>query len=214
MGSSESVSHTSASQISSHFSHSAKNKNHDCGYSEARLWPKNSLWRRQCLGVEYEQGLRLTLLGNCWVHLRGSLLRLYITRVCSHVLMLHSDILKKEKWKVYCRLVSAPQKRRTLYCVCRIIVNQWAVMLIFMLSWPQEPTVTCRSKIKSSTYYDCHYCSHFLSHRSTKTHPGPVVHLSDSPKDEGKVGKQGKDKPATPPGSPQAPIPLFPLLYL
>lgn len=24
-------------------------------------------------------------------------------------------------------------------------------------------------------------------HRSTKTHPGPVVHLSDSPKDEGKV---------------------------
>jgi len=26
-----------------------------------------------------------------------------------------------------------------------------------------------------------------LSCRSTKTHPGPVVHLSDSPRDEGKV---------------------------
>ena len=29
--------------------------------------------------------------------------------------------------------------------------------------------------------------------RSTKTHPGPVVHLSDSPKDEGKVSRQIKN---------------------
>lgn len=54
-----------------------------------------------------------------------------------------------------------------------------------------------------------HYCCCLFNlslifpccHRSTKTHPGPVVHLSDSPKDEGKVSRQIK----TAPGSPQAP---------
>ena len=34
-------------------------------------------------------------------------------------------------------------------------------------------------------------------HRSTKTHPGPVVHLSDSPKDEGKVSGQIQEAPNT-----------------
>lgn len=41
-----------------------------------------------------------------------------------------------------------------------------------------------------------HTVSHFfaffvilpwIAHRSTKTHPGPVVHISDNPMDEGKV---------------------------
>lgn len=37
----------------------------------------------------------------------------------------------------------------------------------------------------------------FPSHyRSTKTHPGPVVHLSDSPKDEGKVCRRIKASPS------------------
>lgn len=40
-------------------------------------------------------------------------------------------------------------------------------------------------------------------HRSTKTHPGPVVHLSDSPKDEGKVSRHIKQ---TPPCFPEAPV--------
>lgn len=35
--------------------------------------------------------------------------------------------------------------------------------------------------------------------RSTKTHPGPVVHLSDSPKDEGKVSVQIKETLSTTP---------------
>lgn len=33
------------------------------------------------------------------------------------------------------------------------------------------------------------FLSFLFFHRSTKTHPGPVVHLSDSPKDEGKVSR-------------------------
>ncbi len=56
----------------------------------------------------------------------------------------------------------------------------------------------CVMSFSSLAYVPSHY-------RSTKTHPGPVVHLSDSPKDEGKVSKQMKELPATPPGSPKEP---------
>lgn len=46
--------------------------------------------------------------------------------------------------------------------------------------------------------------------RSTKTHPGPVVHLSDSPKDEGKVSRKIKK---TPLGFPQAPTLILPTIF-
>lgn len=75
----------------------------------------------------------------------------------------------------------------------------------------------------------------FIFPRSTKTHPGPVVHLSDSPKDEGKVGKLRKRQtPSIPwfssgtyspfitcsqtfffcPTSPTSPPPLLPVCCL
>lgn len=48
------------------------------------------------------------------------------------------------------------------------------------------------------TVIDHHRFFFSCPHRSTKTHPGPVVHLSDSPKDEGKVGKQSEEELVTP----------------
>lgn len=56
---------------------------------------------------------------------------------------------------------------------------------LFILNWSMFMSWT-GSCDQSSEFCPC-------PHRSTKTHPGPVVHLSDSPKDEGKVGKPGEE---------------------
>lgn len=71
----------------------------------------------------------------------------------------------------------------------------------FLFCEPVHPTVIGNGRIKSSPHF------HLLSLpppsllpprcRSTKTHPGPVVHLSDSPKDEGKVGEPHAKLPAS-----------------
>lgn len=62
----------------------------------------------------------------------------------------------------------------------------------------------CAAAVKRLLQY-CFRALHFVfltsvifpSHyRSTKTHPGPVVHLSDSPKDEGKVCRRIKASPS------------------
>lgn len=79
--------------------------------------------------------------------------------------------------------------------------------------WSEQPKcliyavlITSYYISKGSFYLSLIFPSH---HRSTKTHPGPVVHLSDSPKDEGKVSGQIKQNTSTP-GFPQAPALTLP----
>lgn len=66
----------------------------------------------------------------------------------------------------------------------------------FFFFEPVHPTVTGISRIKPSPHFHLLIPPPFCC-RSTKTHPGPVVHLSDSPKDEGKVGEPRSNLPAS-----------------
>lgn len=115
------------------------------------------------------------------------------------------------------------------FCICVICnnnpnIDRWcgSFRLLGWFSWWKIKSSKCRTgcgffqtsckgcrKVRIIPLHDC-CCLFPLSlifafcYRATKTHPGPVVHLSDSPKDEGKVGRQINKTPATTPGSPQA----------
>lgn len=100
---------------------------------------------------------------------------------------------KKKKREDLCRIVPASQNLASdnvilSVCECASLSSQlWLA--------------TGRNKILSSLlllFSPAHIAFALSRCRSTKTHPGPVVHLSDSPKDEGKVGELCRNKPATP----------------